>query len=153
MTTPKPTGEVAERLMATFTQRIEVLRDMLELAQRQRACIDQGKTDRLDRLIRHREGLLAEWQHIEEQLASGVEAARDGTLRDEHKTRLRPMIEESNTLIEAIGREDELAGQEMETQNTDATLQLSTLRTERKTLHAYAKEPPPEGRGGVDRNA
>jgi len=143
----------AEDLIADFERRVELLGEMLELAQRQRRSVEQAKSNRLDRLIARREHCVRRWGELEEQLGAKVKTAQAGTLSGEQKALLRTLIGESEALIEAITHEDDLTAEAIGTRHVEIANELDTLRKGRTTLRAYGKGSPSSGNAGVDRSA
>jgi hypothetical protein len=140
-------------LTAPFEQRVELLRQVLDLAQRQRKAVEQTKGSRLDRLIARRTQCIRQWQELEERLRPKVESAQAGALADATKALLRSLIAESEALVEAIRREDDLTAEAIGTQTVKIVRELEALRKQRATLRAYAKTPPSDANAGVDRRA
>jgi len=140
-------------LLALFERRVELLKDVLELARRQRTCIEQGKRGRLDRLMARRDSCLRQWGELESKLGKNLNETEAATLSKKHKERLIELVGESNALVEAINREDHLTGEAVMAQHGGIVEALGELRTERAMLRAYAAKASPGGSPGVDRNA
>ena len=147
------TTALNEDLIAKFERRVELLTEVLELAQRQRKCVEQGKTRRLDRLIRRRDHALRQWRELEQALGPQLEPTRAGTLSADQKARLRTLISKSDKLVESITQQDDLIAEVISTRKTEMTDELNGLRKERETLHAYARDFVPGKKAGVDRSA
>jgi len=146
-------AKVNDDLVALFERRVELLKDVVELAGRQRRCIEQGKHGRLDRLIARRDHGLRQWRKLEAQLEKDLNGAEAATLSEKHKVRLIELIGESNELLEAIKREDRVIGEAAIAQHTGIVEALAELRAERAMLRAYAGKAAPGSRSGVDRSA
>ncbi len=140
-------------LIAKFERRVELLKQVLELAQRQRKCVEQSKTERLDRLIQCGEHSLRQWRVLERELCAALKSARTGTLTDEDKARLSASIAKSEALAEAINRENGRTGEAITSRSEAITSELQEVRKARATLHAYAPEPSPTRKANIDTNA
>jgi len=139
-------------LIALFERRVVLLKEVLELAQRQCHCAEQGKTGRLDRLIGRREHCLRQWGELEAALATALRNARGGTLSKDRQSRLLALIAESDALVENIGAEDRRINEAMETRNAEIAGKLDELRKGRTTLRAYSPKKSLRVKA-VDRNA
>ena len=147
------TAADAESLIGRFEQRTTLLAEVLDLAQRQRRCLEQGKTGRLDRLIGRREWALRRWRRLEQELGPELEPARAGTLSAKQKARLRALIDESENLVEAIVREEEGLDEAISVCKAGMTDELDELRKGRAALRAYAGKAIAAKYPGLDRNA
>jgi hypothetical protein len=143
----------AESLIEKFEQRTTLLAEVLELAQRQRRCLEQGKTGRLDRLVGRRELALRQWRRLERELGPELEAARGSTLSAEQKVRLRALVDETENLVDAIVREEEGLDEAISACKADMTDELDELRKGRAALRAYAGKTIAAKHPGLDRNA
>lgn len=140
-------------LVAKFERRIELLKDALELAQRQRNCVEQSNTERLDRLIQCRAHCLRQWRVLEKELCLALKSARTGTLSDEHKARLSAFITKSEALAKAIKSQNGPTGEAINSRSEEITSELQGVRKARAALRADPREPSPTRKAGLDRSA
>lgn len=147
------TATDAEGLMTSFERRTALLAEVLELTQRQRRCLEQGRTQRLDRLIGRREHALRQWRQLEQELGPELEQAQAGMLSTEQKARLRALLSESDDLVTAIVREEDGLGKAIGVHKAALTDELKKVRKERAALRAYAGRLVGPERPGVDRSA
>ena len=145
--------KLSEEIIAKFEQRLELMTEVFELAQRQHRCAKEGKPERLDRLVRRRDHALRRWQQLEDTLSSDLKEAKAGSLDAAQKQRLFELIARSDELVEALKHEDVLIADTMEGQRAAIEEELKSLRQERETLRAYSRDLPPRPQGGVDRSA
>ena len=146
-------GKLNDEIIAKFEQRLELMTEVFELAQRQHRCVEEGVPERLERLIRRRDHALRRWQQLEDTLGSELKAAGAGSLDAAQKERLLELLGRSDELVEALKREDVLIGEAMDRRRTTIEEELKALRQERETLRAYSRDVPPKPPGGVDRDA
>jgi hypothetical protein len=147
-----PDNATRDDLIAPFEQRVELLAQLLELAQRQRRAVEEAKGSRLGRLIARRAQSIRQCEALEERLGQAVRSAQGRTLSAEVKALLRTLIAESEALVEAIRREDDLTAEAISTRTIEIAGELEALRKEGATLREYTKAPSAEGNAGVDRS-
>ncbi|MBN1916562.1 MAG: flagellar export chaperone FlgN [Verrucomicrobia bacterium] len=148
-------GKLSEEIIAKFEQRLELMAEVFELAQRQHRCIEEGRTERLDRLIRRRDHALRRWQQIEDALSSDLKTAAPArtTLDAAQKERLLDLVSRADELVEALRREDTLIAGAMDERKVSIEEEIQAVRQEREALRAYSRDVPASPPGGVDRSA
>jgi hypothetical protein len=146
------TTALGDNLLSLFKQRLELLTEVHELTGRLCRCVEQGKTQRVDRLIGRREDALRRWRDVENGISAGVASAGEGVLSGPQKARLHELVTGAEELIEAIRQGNERIEQELNARRTAIANEISAVRKGRKTLQAYARDASSSTEGGLDRN-
>jgi hypothetical protein len=142
-----------DTLLSLFDQRLELLTEVQELTDRLWRCIEQGKAQRLDRLINRREHALRRWNDVEREISSGVASASGRALSHEQKTRLHELIAGSEDLVQIIIEGNERIERALGERCSAIIGEVGALRKRRKALAAYARDAASTTDGEVDKNA
>lgn len=141
-------------LLTLFDQRFELLTEVSELTDRLCRCIEQGKGQRLDRLIDRREHALRRWGDIEQAISVGVASSGGRMLSGAQKAKLRELVAGAEGLVVTIIEGNKRIERAMIERRSVIADEINALRKGRKTLRAYARRDGASStESGIDRNA